>query len=188
MEEDSRIIDLYLKRDQSAITLTAEKYGGRLKAVAKQITGDAFMADECENDTYMEAWQSIPPNEPRTYFFPYLTRIVRHIVLNRCEKENAKKRQGNLSELTEEMQECISSGEDLEGRVVDELMLSKSINGFLASLDEDKRNIFVRRYYFMDDIKGLSQRTGYSESKLKSMLMRMREKLKERLEKDGIDF
>ena len=70
MEEDSRIIDLYLKRDQSAITLTAEKYGGRLKAVAKQITGDAFMADECENDTYMEAWQSIPQMSPAPTFSP----------------------------------------------------------------------------------------------------------------------
>ncbi|MBQ4363285.1 MAG: RNA polymerase subunit sigma-70, partial [Oscillospiraceae bacterium] len=87
--DDNNIVELFLKRDQKAITETKDKYGSRLRSLAKHITTDDFTADECENDTYMQAWNSIPPNEPRTYLYAYLARIVRHIALNRCEMNNA---------------------------------------------------------------------------------------------------
>ena len=183
--EDENIIDLYLQRDESAISHTSDKYGRRLNALAKHITDDAGTADECENDTYMETWNRIPPNEPRDHFYPFLAAIVRHISLNRCEKNNALKRKGQLVDLGEELEMCIAAPDNTEA-VIDDMALKESLNRFLRSLDEDKRNIFVRRYFFTDSISELAERSGYSESKLKSMLLRMREKLREQLGKDGI--
>ena len=183
--DDEYIVELYLKRDETALASTSEKYGKRLTSLAKHITEDEYTADECVNDTYMEAWNTIPPNEPRTYFYPYLARITRHISLNRCEKEHAKKRTGNFVDLGDELESCIAAPDNTEN-VVDDIVLKASLNRFIASLDEEKRNIFIRRYWFFDEITELSERFGYSESKLKSMLMRLRNKLREHLEKDGI--
>ncbi len=183
--EDESIVELYLKRDESAISATSEKYGNRLTSLSKHITNDDFTADECVNDTYVEAWNSIPPNEPRTYLYPFLARIVRHISLNRCEKEHAQKRKGQYVDLSEELDECFASSDNTE-RVVDDIVLKESLNRFLADLDEEKRNIFLRRYWFFDEISEISRRFGYSESKIKSLLMRLRGKLREHLEKDNI--
>ncbi|MBQ4487233.1 MAG: RNA polymerase sigma factor [Oscillospiraceae bacterium] len=183
--DDNAIVELYLKRNQRAISETKDKYGSRLRSQAKRITADDFTADECENDTYMQAWNSIPPNEPRTYLYAYLARIVRHIALNRCEMNNAQKRQAYLVDIEDEMEQCIAAPDDTE-KVIDDLVFKESIDRFLSKLDEDKRNIFVRRYFFMDDIKEIAERYDYSESKIKSMLMRLREKLREHFEKDGI--
>ena len=183
--EDESIVELYLDRDEKAISATAEKYGKRLLSLSKHITEDDFTADECVNDTYIRAWNSIPPNEPRTYLYPFLARIIRHISLNRCEKEHAKKRSGQYVDLSEELDECFAAPDNTE-RVVDDMVLKASLNSFLSELDEEKRNIFLRRYWFFDEISAISQRYGYSESKIKSMLMRLRIKLKEKLEQDGI--
>ena len=184
--EDESIVELYLKRDESAITATSEKYGKRLTALSRRITEDEQTADECVNDTYMQAWNSIPPNEPRTYLFPFLSRITRHISLNRCEKENAKKRKGHYVDLAEELDECFAAPDSTE-QVVDDMALKASLNAFMSSLDEEKRNIFLRRYWFFDDIETIAINTGYSQSKIKSLLMRLRNKLREQLENDGID-
>lgn len=183
--EDEYIVDLYLRRDETAISATAEKYGGRLTAMSKRITGDDRTADECVNDTYMQTWNSIPPNEPRTYFFPFVSRITRHISLNRCEKENARKRKGQYVDLSEELDECFASPDNTES-IVDDIVLKASLNAFLSSLDEEKRNIFLRRYWFFDDIETIAGNFGYSRSKITSMLMRLRNKLREQLEKDEI--
>ena len=183
--DDESIVELYLKRDESAITETADKYGNRLTYLSKHITGDDFTADECVNDTYIQTWNSIPPNEPRTYFYPFLARIARHISLNRCKKEHAAKRNGQYVDLGDELDECFSSPDSTE-RVVDDMVLRESLNRFLGELDEEKRNIFIRRYWFFDDIAEIADRFGYSESKIKSLLMRLRGKLREQLEKDGI--
>lgn len=183
--EDDKIVELYLQRDQTAISHTSEKYGRKLHALAKRITEDEYTADECENDTYMQTWNSIPPNEPRDYFYPFLARITRHISLNRCEKEHAKKRSGIYVDLSEELDMIFASSDNTES-VVDEIVLKESLNSFLSGLDKEKRNIFLRRYWFMDSIEEISDRFGHSQSKIKSMLMRLREKLRAHLQKDGI--
>ena len=183
--EDENIVELYLRRDQTAITHTSEKYGRKLHALAKRITEDEFAADECENDTYMQAWNSIPPNEPRTYFFPFLARITRHIAINRCKKEHAQKRSGTYVDLGEELDSVFASSDNMDD-IADEIVLRESLNSFLASLDDEKRNIFLRRYWYMDSIEEVSLRFGYSQSKIKSLLMRLRDKLRTHFEKDGI--
>ena len=183
--DDNEIVEQYLSRNENAIKNTSDKYGKRLNYIAAKITCDSYTADECENDTYMQAWNSIPPNEPRTYLYAYLARIIRHTALDHCEKNRALKRQAYIVDISEELDECIAGTGDTEN-AADEIALREAVNGFLASLDEEKRNVFMRRYWFMDEIGEIADRFGYSQSKIKSMLMRMRNKLREHLEKEGL--
>ena len=181
--EDELIVELYLSRDEKAVKETAEKYGSHLRSLAYGIVEDSRTAEECENDTYLEAWQNIPPHEPRKYFYAFLARITRHIALNRCRDNKRLKRSAFLCEYTEEMEQCIPAPSD-EQNISDE-ELGKAINGFLAELTAEKRNVFIRRYWYMDSIADISKRFAISESKVKTMLFRCRERLREHLKKEG---
>ena len=182
--DDSRIVDLYLLRDEEAIRETAEKYGSRLRALAQGIVCDRQAAEECENDTYMEAWNSIPPHEPRTYFYAFLARIARHIALNCCRDRSRLKRSAFLCELSREMEACIPAPDDMDSRI-DDMMLREILNGFLGGLPEEKRNLFIRRYWYLDSIADIAERFALSESKVKTTLFRCRRQLREHLEKGG---
>lgn len=182
--EDNRIVDLFLCRDETAITLTAEKYGKRLRTLALNITDDVQTAEECENDTYIQAWNSIPPHEPRDYLFAFLARITRHISLNRCRERSRLKRSAFLCEFTTEMEQCIPAPDDLQCRL-DSMDLGRAINGFLATLNEEKRLVFLRRYWFLDSIEAIARRFSMSQSKVKTMLFRTRNHFRDYLEKEG---
>lgn len=182
--DDSRIVDLYLDRDETAIGLTAEKYGGRLRALALGIVADRQTAEECENDTYLEAWRAIPPHEPRGYLYPFLARITRHLSLNRCRERGRLKRAAFISELSAELEQCIPAPDDTACRL-DELALREAINGFLGTLDEEKRAVFLRRYWYLDSVGAISKRFALSQSKVKTMLFRSRNQLRAYLEKEG---
>ena len=184
---DSEIVELFLKRDEAAIKHTAEKYGSRLQKLAYGIVADRRTAEECENDAYLEAWDTIPPHEPRSYLYAFLARIVRHISLNRCRDQARLKRKALIVELSRELEECLPAPDDIECRV-DDIVLGDAINGFLRSLDAEKRGVFMRRYFYLDSIADISKRFGISESKVKSMLFRCRSKLREHLEKEGIEI
>ena len=178
------IVELYLRRDEAAVRETAEKYGSKLRALAWGILGDRDAAEECENDTYMEAWNRIPPHEPRAYFYPFLARIARNLSLNRCRDRERLKRTAFVCELSAEMEQCIPSPDDLECRI-DGLVLAKAINGFLRMLDAERRNIFIRRYWFLDSVADIAKRFGVTQSKVKTTLFRCRKQLKAYLEKEG---
>ena len=182
--EDTRIVELYLNREESAIGETAKKYGARLRALSFGIVGDKETAKECENDTYMEAWNRIPPHEPRTYLYAFLARIVRHISLNRCRADKRLKRHAVICELSAELEQCIPAPDDTECRL-DDMAFRELINGFLGTLSEEKRNVFLRRYWYMDSVAELSKRFSISESKVKVMLYRCREAFRTYLEKEG---
>ena len=182
--DDSMIVELYLRRDEAAIGETAAKYGSRLRSVAYGILRDAETAEECENDTYMEAWRRIPPHEPRSYFYPFLARIVRHIALNRCRDLERLKRSAYICELSAEMEQCIPGADDAACRM-DEIALANVINGFLGKLDIEKRNIFIRRYWFLDSVADIAKGFGVTQSKVKTTLFRCRKLLREHLEKEG---
>lgn len=128
--EDSRIVDLYLARDESAIKHSAEKYGARLHGISLGIVNDPRTAEECENDVYSEAWRLIPPNEPRDYLFASLARIARSLSLKRCRSERALKRSAYITELSHEMQECVPSGVSVEAQA-DCTLLGEAISRFL---------------------------------------------------------
>ncbi len=182
--EDKKIVELYLRRDETAIRHTSEKFGNRLRFLAYGIVNDRQTAEECENDTYMEAWNSIPPHEPKGYFYAFLARITRHISLNCCRERSRLKRSAFICELSAEMEQCIPSPDDVECRI-DDMALSEAINGFLGKLSKEKRNIFMRRYWYLDSIADISKRFALSESKVKTMLFRSRKQLREYLEKEG---
>ena len=183
--EDDQIIDLYIARQEQAIRETSLKYGKGLHTLSFRVVGDAGSAEECVNDTYMRTWNTIPPNEPRTYFFAYLARIVRGLSIDVYKKMSAQKRSAEIVSLTGELNECVPGADTtLEG--VSENMLIAEINAFLGSLTVDKRRVFLRRYFYNDEVKDIGKRYGYSESKVKSMLMRLRKELEKRLEEAGI--
>lgn len=182
--DDNGIVELYLLRDETAIKQTAEKYGSRLRSLAYGIVNDRQTAEECENDTYMEAWKTIPPQEPRSYLYAFLARITRHISLNRCRDRGRLKRGAFICELSAELEQCIPAPDDVECRM-DDMALSGAINGFLGKLDEEKRNIFIRRYWYLDSVADISKRYALSESKVKTTLFRCRNGLREHLEKEG---
>lgn len=182
--EDNIIVELYLLRDQAAVRQTAEKYGSRLRSLAYGIVKDTQTAEECENDTYMQAWNAIPPHEPRSYLYAFLARITRHISLNCCRNRSRLKRSAFICQLSTEMEQCIPAPDDVECRI-DDMALSESINGFLAALHQEKRNIFIRRYWYLDSIADISKRFALSESKVKTTLFRCRNQLREHLEREG---
>ena len=185
--DDNKIVDLYLSRDEAAVEITAEKYGKRLRSIAYGIVEDVQTAEECENDTYLKAWKSIPPHEPRFYLFAFLARITRHIALDFCKERSRLKRSAFICELSEEMEQCISSPDDTQCRV-ETTVLSDVINGFLATLSEEKRNIFVRRYWYMDSVPAIARLYGISQSKVKSILFRTRNQLREHLIEEGYEL
>lgn len=182
--DDAAIVELYLSRDETAISQTAQKYGWSLRRIANQILNNMASSEECENDTYLEAWNRIPPNEPRTYLFAFLGRITRHLAIDLCRKDASRKRYALYCELTQEMEQCIPGRELVEESLAAEA-LSQSINAFLHTIPEEQRNIFVRRYWYFDTVSDISQRFGCSQSKAKTTLFRLREKLKQHLTKEG---
>lgn len=110
--EDDAIVTLYWQRNEEALRASAEKYGSRLRGLAQRILADAHDAEECENDTYLAAWNAIPPHEPRSYLFAFLARITRHLSLDRCRSRDREKRGGGrVDALTEELIQCLPGGE-----------------------------------------------------------------------------
>ena len=182
--EDEKIVELYLERSEEAIKYTSEKYGNKLRHISFRITGDAQTAEECENDTYMEVWKRIPPNEPRNYFFQFLSRIARNISINRCIERNRLKRSAYIVEFTTEMEQCIPSPDDV-GRRIENEEIGRIISAFLHGLPKEKRLLFMQRYYFLDSISSIAKRFGYSESKVKTTLFRVRNDLRQYLIKEG---
>ena len=182
--DDNQIVELYLQRDETAIKHSAIKYGIRLRTIANRIVKDQQTAEECENDTYLEAWNTIPPHEPGNYLFAFLARITRHLSLNCCRDRGRLKRSAFICELSEEMEQCIPAPDDTECRI-DEIVLNEAINDFLGNLSEEKRNVFLRRYWYLDSIADISKRFAISESKVTSMLYRCRKQLREHLIKEG---
>lgn len=175
---------LFLKRDETALSKTQERYGARLKRLADSLLGDEFVAQECVSDALLEAWESIPPNRPYGYLFAYLGRIVRCRAIDRAVHDRAKKRSAVFVELTDELQEMIPSRDNVEAEA-EANELKRLINSFLSSLPKEKRDIFVLRYWFMEPVKEIAKKTGWGESRVKMTLLRLREKLKDHLEQNG---
>lgn len=182
--EDREIVDLYLARDEAAIARTAEKYGRRLRNLSLRIVEDPQTAEECENDTYAAAWQAIPPQTPADYLYAFLARIARNTSLDVCRKRRREKRRGTVVELSRELEQCIPAPDDCACRL-DALQLGEALNGFLAALSPEKRNIFLRRYWFFDPVAEIAKRYGLTESKVKTTLLRCREGLRSHLEQEG---
>lgn len=174
---DDRILDLYWARAESAITETAKTYGHYCFAIANNILQSSEDAEECVNDTYLKAWNTIPPQRP-TVFRAFLGKITRNLSLNKYKEQRREKRGGNeIALLYSELEDCIPSSNDVETEYETSLVI-EAINSFLLSLDKANRIVFVRRYWYADPVGAIATRFQMSESKVKSMLFRTRKNLK----------
>ena len=182
--EDSRIVDMYWERDEAALKETATKYGRYLNSISFGILRDAEDAKECVNDTYNDAWESMPPHRP-SMLSTFLGKITRRISIDMLRKKHADKRGGGEMALAlEELDECVQGSGNVEEEVV-RRELVKKISELLQGLPEMERKVFMRRYWFIDSVAEIAERFGFSESKVKSMLFRTRNKLREELQKEG---
>ena len=182
--EDQQIIQLYWLRSEQAIEETEKCYGGKLQGLAYRILGVQEDAQECVSDTYLAAWNSIPPQWPE-YLFSYLAKICRNLCLDRLDWLNAAKRKGEVIALTREMELCIPDRRrdfDLEGKA-----LGEALNRFLGTISRENRMIFLRRYWFADSIAEIAARYGLTQSKVKTSLHRTRRKLSDFLKKEGME-
>ena len=180
---DSQIIALFWDRNEDAIRETDAAYGRRLYAISNQILCQRQEAEESVSDTYMKAWETMPPQKP-LYFFAYLAKICRNFSLARLQWNSAAKRNAIVVSLTQEMAECIPD-RSMEQRLECEA-LGQLLNRFLESLSRDNRLIFLRRYWYADSVREIADRYGITESKVKTQLHRTRKKLQLFLEKEGI--
>lgn len=182
---DEMIVDLYLQKDEKAISESATKYGSKLKQISFNIVQSVSDAEECENDTYLSAWNAIPPHSPKQYLFSFLAKIIRNLSINLYSKNHTQKRYSNIVELTKEMEECIPSPNDEICKITDN-ELTECISKFLKNLSKSERGVFVARYWYAESIKEVATRFSFSESKTKSMLMRTRNKLRKHFEMEGL--
>ena len=182
--EDSRIIALYWERDEQAIAETAGKYGAYCHQIAQNILNNLQDSEEGVNDTYLRAWNAIPPQRP-TRLGAFLGKITRHLALDKFKARHAGKREGDcfIASL-EELGACLPSGE-YEAEA-DARMIGEAINEFLSKEAPTARKIFVCRYFYGDAIEDICRRFSMSESKVKSSLFRSRSRLRAHLEKEGI--
>ena len=183
--EDEKIIELYWQRDEEALKQTNEKYGAFCYCIAQNILKNAEDSEECVNDTWFKTWLVIPPKRPE-FFQAFLGKITRNLSLDRYRRSRASKRgAGCMDVIYEELEECIASRETPDGQT-DAIVITDALARFLSGISRDARVIFVRRYWYADSVEQIVQRYGMSESKVKSSLMRSRNKLKTFLEKEGI--
>ena len=181
--EDSKIIELFFARNEAAIRHTDEAYGRRLYHLADNILHNGQDAEESVSDTYMRAWETIPPHSPK-YFFAYIAKICRHFALDRLDWKNAAKRKAEVVSLTQEMEACIPGTE--RDRELSGQELGMILDAFLRTLTPENRMVFMRRYWYVDTIAEIAARYGISESAVQMRLNRTRAKLCTYLEKEGI--
>ena len=182
--EDNEIIELFWQRSQRAIAETDQKYGGRLHTLSMNILHDRQDAEECVNDTYHATWNTLPPERPN-YFFAYLAKLARNFSFGKYDYYHAQKRCVTVVELSDEIENCIPAPNDLEQKL-DSKEIGRIISTFLYEQSSEMRAVFVRRYWYMDPIKDIAEMFQISESKVKSILFRMRNKLREHLEEEDI--
>lgn len=182
--EDEKIVSLFWDRREEAIACTKQKYGKLLYSVAYRILHSREDSEECENDTYFSAWNTIPPKRPDS-LTAYLCSICRNRAMNRYEYYRAEKRNVAVTEVFEELGEMVAEGSQVEDRYQAE-ELGRAISRFLWSKDRKKRGIFVARYYFAASVKEIARAFGVSSPAVKTALFRMRKELKAYLEKEGL--
>lgn len=182
--DDASIVQLFWDRSEKALKEVAAKYGRFCHKIALNILGISEDAEECVNDTYLSAWNSMPPKRPQV-LPPYLGRITKNHALNLYNKKHAEKRGGgNLALVFDELDEVLSGSETADSELFRKELLSL-INGFLSDLPKDKRQIFICRYWYADSVKDIAERMHMTENNVSVSLNRMRSGLRKKLEEGG---
>ena len=182
--DDELIIQLYWDRSESAISETDRKYGAYCNSIAYGILQNKEDAEESVSDTYMDAWNSMPPHHP-SILATFLGKITRRISIDRWRSKTRLKRGGGEIVLAlEELEQCIAGGQSPE-QEIEQKKLAQAINDFLDELPVQERRVFLARYWYMDSIREIAAHFKFSQSKVLSMLFRTRNKLRQHLEKEG---
>ena len=184
--EDTALIDLYWQRDETAIVATAAKYGGLCGSIARNILKAPEDCEECLNDTYFAVWNAIPEQRPGR-FSVFVSRITRNLALKKWEYLSAAKRNPAAVISLEELGDCVSGTDSVEDEA-ENRRIERIIDAFLWEQSREKRDVFIRRYWYFDSIGAICEATGFSESKVKSMLLATRRKLRDYLESEGVEI
>ena len=183
--EDKDIIALYWERSEEAIRRTAEKYAAYCTGIIHRVLGDGRDAEECLSDTWLGAWNAMPPQRPKR-LPPFLGRIARNTALDRYDYNHAQCRSSGFEAVLEELAGCVDGTpleEDLDFR-----QLGEAISKFLDGVRPEARLVFLRRYWYCDSVAEITAGMGFSQSKVKSLLHRTRKGLREHLRKEGYDL
>ena len=184
--DDNEIIARFLARDEDAIQAAQRQYGTYCAAIANGILNDPGAAEECVNDAWLKCWQSIPPQRPKS-LKGYAGRIVRNLALSALRSEKAQKRGGGQVQLAlDELGEVVSGADTPEG-ALDRQALLAVLDGFLAGLPKDRRDLFLRRYWYLDSVEQLAGRFGMSRTHVTTTLHRLRQKLRAHLKQEGFE-
>lgn len=182
--EDSQIVELYWQKNADAISETANKYGAYCFMIAKNILQSTEDSEECVNDTWLHAWDAMPPQRPAALRM-FLARITRNLSFDRFRAQTAEKRGGGEIPLVlDELAECLASQADVEAAYEDK-ELGACIRRFIRALPEREGNVFVRRYFFTEPAAAIAERYGLTENHVMVILSRVRKKLKQKLTKEG---
>lgn len=184
--DDSKIIEQYWERSEAAIANTEIKYGKLCRYIAMNILASNEDSEECVNDTYLVVWNAIPTQKPKK-FSAFIGKITRNLALKKYEYISAAKRNPEAVYSLSELGDCVS-GRDCVENELENHRIEKAISDFLWQQDEEKRSIFIRRYWYFDPIGSICVRSGYSRSKVTSMLFQTRQKLRAYLESEGIEI
>lgn len=184
MQDDAKIIEMFLARSEEALKALAEKYGSVCNRIARNILNNTSDAEECVNDTYLAAWNTIPPQRPNP-LKTYICRIVRNIAIARYHSNTAQKRNSYYDTALDELEECLASSSTVEDEIsVREL--TTLLDAFLESLDKDSRVMFVRRYWYAYSVNDIAVMCGISANNAAVRLARTREKLRKYLRENGV--
>ena len=184
--EDQQIVELYWARAEQAIQESEQKYGAFCRAISRNILEREEDAEECVNDTWLRAWNAMPPHRP-TLLSAFLGKITRNLAFDRFSYLRAEKRGGGeLPAVLEELGECVSDTGDLE-QAVDERELARAIDDFLAALPAAKRDVFIRRYWYTEPISAIGRRYGMRDGAVSMTLSRLRRKLRVHLQERGFE-
>lgn len=185
--DDGEIVRLYWDRDERAITASAEKYGTYCTAIARNILRNIEDAEECVNDTYLNAWNTIPPHKPNI-LSTFLGKITRNLSINKYKHNHTEKRGGGqVPVVLDELRDIVSDSASVE-QSIEQNELVAAIDIFLAGLSEEKRKIFVCRYWYFDSVSDIAERFGMTENNVSVTLSRMRTKLHNYLLKRGFEL
>lgn len=182
--DDRTIIGLFENRCEQAIDSLAKKYGKLCLQVATNILGSREDALECVNDAYLALWNQIPPEKP-IFLRAYLLKVVRNIAYDRLDHLNAAKRNDSVTLCLQELEDCLPVGEDLDA-MLEGKRIREVLNAYLYSLKETDRNLFIRRYFFMESCRAIGKSMAMTESAVSTRLSRLRQKLKQQLVEEGI--
>lgn len=184
---DEEIVALYWARAEKALTATVERYGGSCYAIARQILASREDAEECVNDTWLRAWDAIPPQRP-VRLGAFLCRITRNLALNRAEQAAAARRGGGqLPMVLEELEGCLPAPERVE-QAAEARLLAEVLNRFLGELPVKKRRVFLQRYWYFRPLAEIALENSMSESNVKMTLLRTRTALRQYLEQEGVEL